>query len=58
VKKSVLAHQYDYPHLGGSRLASKIVRSPMLGAVRRKVAFDLEALLRPWVPDGSLLDVG
>jgi SAM-dependent methyltransferase len=45
-----------YVHLGGSRLlGTAIARLPVVGDA---ATLSLGILLHPWVPDGSLLDVG
>jgi SAM-dependent methyltransferase len=57
-KKSVLAHQYRYRHLGGSRALAALMRLPVLGGLHRKATFELGVLLHPYVDDGALLEVG
>lgn len=57
-KKSVLAHQYRYRHLGGSRLLGALLRLPASAWLHRKATFDLNVLLHPFVENGALLEVG
>lgn len=56
VKRSVLAGQYGYRHLGGSRRLGLLL--PRWGSVHRRATFNLEVLLHRFVPDGVLLEVG
>jgi len=58
VKKSILAHQYGYRHLGGKRLISALTRLPLLRPVRQRATFALDVLLHPFVENGSLLEIG
>lgn len=57
-KRSVLAHQYGFRHLGGSPLLAALLRLPLLGELHRKATFELGVLLHPFVEDGALLEVG
>ena len=57
-KRSVLAYEYGYTHLGGSRLLAQLLRLPPLARLHVKATFQLGVLLHPWVPGGALLEVG
>jgi SAM-dependent methyltransferase len=58
IKKSILAHQYGYKHMGGSKLVSIMARAPMMGPLRKRATFELDVLLHPYIDNGSLLEVG
>jgi len=58
MKKGVLARQYGYRHLGGSRLLATLAALPPLRSVRTRATFRLDVLLHPYVEGGSLLEVG
>lgn len=58
VKRSILAYQYGYRHLGGKRLISALTRLPLLRALRQRATFALDVLLHPFVENGSLLEIG
>lgn len=58
VKKSILAHRYNYKHLGGSNLVSLLARMPLFAMLSNRATFQLSALLHPYVEKGSLLEVG
>ena len=58
IKKSILAYDFNYKHLGGKRIISVLARFPLLGLIRKHATFELDALLHPYVEGGSLLEVG
>lgn len=58
MKKGVLAREYGYRHLGGSRLLATLAALPPLRSVRTRATFRLDVLLHPYVEGGSLLEVG
>lgn len=58
VKKSILAHQYNYKHLGGSKSVSLLARAHFMRPLRTRATFQLDVLLHPYIRGGSLLEVG
>jgi SAM-dependent methyltransferase len=58
VKKSILAHCYNYKHLGGSKVVSLLSRLPPVALLSNRATFQLSVLLHPYVEGGSLLEVG
>lgn len=58
VKKSILAHRFNYKHLGGSRLVSFLSHLPGCATLVDRASFKQSVLLHPYVEDGSLLEVG
>ncbi|MGA9773189.1 MAG: class I SAM-dependent methyltransferase [Blastocatellia bacterium] len=55
IKKSILAFDYNYRHFDGNKLYSQLARLPL---IRNQATFELDALMHPYVKDGSLLEVG
>jgi len=58
MKRGILARDYNYQHLGGSRLLALVAALPFLRTLRSRGTFQLQVLLHPYVKDGSLLEVG
>ncbi|MEN3335993.1 MAG: hypothetical protein V7641_5358 [Blastocatellia bacterium] len=58
IKRSVLAHNYGYRHLGGHSLIARLARLPLTGWLRERLTFHLDILLHPYVENGHLLEVG
>jgi 2-polyprenyl-3-methyl-5-hydroxy-6-metoxy-1,4-benzoquinol methylase len=58
MKRGILARQYNYRHLAGSRSLAMLAALPFLRSLRSKATFQLEVMLHPFVKDGSLLEVG
>jgi hypothetical protein len=55
IKKSILAHNYNYRHFEGKKLFSLLARLPL---IRNHATYELDALMHPYVEGGSLLEVG
>jgi len=58
IKRSVLAWDFGYEHLGGHRSLAVCLRLPFLHWLRRRATFRLDVLLPRYVKNGSLLEVG
>jgi SAM-dependent methyltransferase len=58
IKRSVLAHEYGYRHLGGHKLVASLARLPLTSWLRERLTFHLDILLHPYVENGHLLEVG
>lgn len=58
IKRSVLAHEYGYRHLGGHKLAALMARLPLTSWLRQRLTFHLDILLHPYLENGHLLEVG
>jgi SAM-dependent methyltransferase len=58
VKRAVLAERYRYRHLAQRGAPRVLGRVPLPAGAHRRITHQLEVLMHPFVPDGSLLEVG
>jgi SAM-dependent methyltransferase len=57
-KGSVLAERYNYRHLAPRRMPSALAWVPLPARLHDRLTHELDVLLHPFVPGGSLLEVG
>jgi SAM-dependent methyltransferase len=55
IKRSILAHRYNYTHLGGSKHLTFVT---LLWPFINRATFQLKVLLHEYVENGNLLEVG
>jgi SAM-dependent methyltransferase len=58
LKRSVLAQRFDYRHLAPRRMPAAPAWIPLPSWLRERLTYELSVLLHPFIPGGSLLEVG
>jgi SAM-dependent methyltransferase len=58
IKRGILAHRYNYKHLGSWKHLSFLTHLPLLWPLINRATFQLKVLLHEYVENGSLLEVG